>query len=477
MHARRRALGFIASFTLLISLGCGGEGATTPQGEDAGPSDQLDPTPEISNQADKSAEEPDDSAPFPAPDDASPELSFTEARSEKTRILKPVVTKKQREELRDGNLNLSFELLRRLDPEGQNNLAVSALSIRYALGMVHAMAGGETQRQLTQGLGFLEDPATTYAGLNYFDQLLRSRNIPDKDPTQAVVFRSANRLFFSADKKPSPAFLDRLGENFGTGVSLVDFANQSDKARSELNAWVSKQTNQKIPELFPEGSIRPETGWALSNALYFRAPWDFHVWDSGEMSFTRLDESMVKTESVSADLRYHSYGATEDLEWTSLPLRNQRLALLVVLPRWDKFEKVRASMNAKALRSLLKTGGSRNLHVTMPKFKLDAPGVSLIPTLEGMGIKDAFADGSADFQNAVEPGTAAPARLVGLRHQVYIAVDERGVEAAGATGGEGAPKGEEPNSINFRVNRPFLFGVLDIPSGLLLFAGQVTDPS
>jgi serpin B len=56
-------------------------------------------------------------------------------------------------------------------------------------------------------------------------------------------------------------------------------------------------------------------------------------------------------------------------------------------------------------------------------------------------------------------------------------VDETGTVAAAATGVgvTGASAVEEPTI--FDANHPFLFVLRDIPTGTLLFVGQVTDPS
>ena len=72
-------------------------------------------------------------------------------------------------------------------------------------------------------------------------------------------------------------------------------------------------------------------------------------------------------------------------------------------------------------------------------------------------------------------------RISEVLHQVYVAVDEHGTEAAAATaiamqraGGMPAPP------VPFVVDRPFLFAIhatgRDGGSGSPLFVGRVTDP-
>ena len=66
-------------------------------------------------------------------------------------------------------------------------------------------------------------------------------------------------------------------------------------------------------------------------------------------------------------------------------------------------------------------------------------------------------------------------------HKAYIEVNEEGTEAAAATGVvmnmmAAAPGSEQPVPV-FRADHPFLFLIQDNNTGVILFAGQVTDPT
>ena len=65
-------------------------------------------------------------------------------------------------------------------------------------------------------------------------------------------------------------------------------------------------------------------------------------------------------------------------------------------------------------------------------------------------------------------------------HKTFIAVDEKGTEAAAATAVAAAvgsaPRPPPPPPIEVKVDRPFLYAIQHVPSGVCLFLGRVTDP-
>jgi len=60
-------------------------------------------------------------------------------------------------------------------------------------------------------------------------------------------------------------------------------------------------------------------------------------------------------------------------------------------------------------------------------------------------------------------------------HKAYVLVNEAGTEAAAVT-----IIGVAPSSIQIpqeiRVDRPFIFIIRDVPSGIILFVGRVLNP-
>jgi serpin B len=63
-----------------------------------------------------------------------------------------------------------------------------------------------------------------------------------------------------------------------------------------------------------------------------------------------------------------------------------------------------------------------------------------------------------------------------IAHRSAIEVDEEGTVASAATVAELAFKSESIVDVSFRVDRPFLFYLVDDKTGAILFQGRTMDP-
>jgi serpin B len=78
---------------------------------------------------------------------------------------------------------------------------------------------------------------------------------------------------------------------------------------------------------------------------------------------------------------------------------------------------------------------------------------------------------AADFTRINSNGNLL---ITDVLHKAYVAVDESGTEAAAATSvGVGTTTAQEP----MLVNKPFVFVIREMKTGLILFTGTVNDPT
>jgi serpin B len=88
--------------------------------------------------------------------------------------------------------------------------------------------------------------------------------------------------------------------------------------------------------------------------------------------------------------------------------------------------------------------------------------------------------GSANFDK-IAPRTPDDYLYISqIFHKTFIAVDEKGTEAAAATAvamlAGTALRSPPPPPIEVKVDRPFVYAIQHVPSSVCLFLGRVTDP-
>jgi serpin B len=355
--------------------------------------------------------------------------------------------------------------------DGSANLVFSPASIAIALGMARAGARGATAVEMD---AVLHDVATDAhaAWLNALDAALASRTGSFPDESQKlhpVTLRIANSLFSQRGLNLQDAYLVAMAERFGAGLRLVDYRADAEAARRAINAWVSEQTEQRIPELLVQGTITPDVLLTLVNAIYLKAAWltPFLETATKDGSFTRLDGSTVTASFMHtiSGLRY-----AEGVGWRAveLPYVGGSLAMTVVVP--DDLRTFEPALSPAVLDAITAALAKHLVTLAYPKHSVESK-LDLGRVLAAMGMPSAF--GPADFS-----GITTDARLFisDVIHQANMDVDEKGTTAAAATAV--IMRGSAPGGpVTLVVDRPFLFALRDVPTGTILFLGRVTDPA
>ncbi len=250
------------------------------------------------------------------------------------------------------------------------------------------------------------------------------------------------------------------------------------RRRKTINDWVAAQTNDKIQNLLGKGSIQPHvTKLIITNAVYFKGDWllpfdanhtsnfPFHVRGAAE---TTPAATMHQTAQV-------GYMENDSFQAIELPYAHSNLAMLIVLPKaTDGFPAVEAHLDTDLLGTIDKGLGNDRVAIALPKFKF-AASLDLAQPLTELGMKAAFDPSAADFSGM---DNQRDLYVSGVVHQAYVAVDEKGTEAAAATGiMVGATAIIMPPPQEFRADHPFIFAIRDKQTGAIMFLGRVVDPA
>lgn len=349
--------------------------------------------------------------------------------------------------------------------------AVSPFSVAMALSMATMGAAGATRREMLQVLG-ASDAADLAAGCNALVQDLESRagKVPGDPDERSIELAGADQVFGQAGTTWQQPFLDTLARDFGTGVRTVDFQGDPEGAREVVNRWTAAQTRDRIEEIIPAGAFTPDTRMTLVDALYLKAPWatEFEKDRTRDAAFALADGSTAQVPFMAGTV---GRSAVAD-GWSAarIPYAGGRLAMTVVVPRDDDGTAVIEAMADGRLAALLAVDDVPAA-LRLPRWRFRAQ-LGLSGPLAAGGMRLAFSD-DADFSGMT---TDEALRIADVLHEVFIAVDESGTEAAAATAVVmRTTTVEVPPDREIAADRPFLFCV-HTDDGVPLFVGWCGDP-
>jgi serpin B len=375
----------------------------------------------------------------------------------------------------------------------ENNLCISPYSIESALAMTFAGADGETRTEMARVLHFTGDASSVSASFASLQHSLEEMSAKTAElakkskefggPSEPITMNVANRLFAQKDYDFRQDFLSLVKRNYGAEFEPLDFIADAAAATQHINNWVAKQTRDKIRDLIPVGALNKLTRLVLANALYLKAPWA----DPFSEKTTQPERFFVHgTEPVDVPMMRKTarfgYAKREGFAAVSLPYAGSELQFLVLLP--DDVNGLRALESKLAPNILTECAKleAQEINLHLPKFKLEPPTIALAEKLQALGMKSAFdiPRGSANFDKIAPRKPDDYLYISNVFHKTFIDVDEKGTEAAAATAvvmmRATAMRTEKPLPIEVKVDRPFVYAIQHVPSGVCLFLGRVTDP-
>ncbi|KAF7067782.1 hypothetical protein CFC21_073625 [Triticum aestivum] len=366
-----------------------------------------------------------------------------------------------------GQAALAASLASRLaDDNADSNLVLSPLSIYAALALLAAGARGAT---LDEILGVLGAPSR--AALDEFLSRVAEDALKDHSESGGPRVAFAYGVWTDLACPLKPAYRHAAVSTYKADASTVDFRNNPEAARSQINAWVAQVTSNLIRSVLRPGSITPLTRVVLGNAIYFKGKWEkpFDKEDTANKPFHRLD------------------GRTVDV-----PFMKSWSSQYIAVHDGFKVLKLRYRM-AQAqgnpfVHSQSRSFHSRFLHKHLPKEKIDVRKFrvpkfklsfhnSLVTVLKKLGLQLPFSD-QADLSDMVE----MPFVLSDVIHKAVIEVNEEGTEAAASTlmhigAGCCAMPPSPPPPVDFVADHPFAYFIVEEATGIVVFAGHVVDPS
>ena len=344
---------------------------------------------------------------------------------------------------------------------------ISPLSVAMVLSMAANGADGETLTQFLEVLGGGADLEELNAA---WAQLL----LDYRTPGGSTQFNIANSLWKDLNGGITADFIGICRGGYGAQLYSADLSDL--RIVDDLNGWVSEHTNKMIPEIISE-PFDKDTELLLVNALYLKNKWlrEFDPRSTREMDFHHAGGPDSHPDYLQHFNTTLSYIQGEGAQGTVLPYDDGRLAFFVLLPDlYPDSPDLGEWLNGLDAEELSRLINGREdtlfLRFAMPKFKAEWQG-NLENILPELGLRDAFVPGTADFSKMGDNEYGYYINKV--IHAAKIEVNEKGTEAAAATVVSAPAGAAEPprEGITLILDRPFLYGIVDLQTGVSLFLG------
>ena len=392
--------------------------------------------------------------------------------SDKERIKSPDVSPADVATLVDGNTAFSFDLFQELKSE-DGNMFCSPYSISLALAMTCTGARGETEQQMADTLHYDLSQHNLHPAFNYLDMELakRGKGARGKDD-EGFRLNIVNAIWGQKDFTFLPEFLDTLAENYGAGLRLLDFINETEKSRITINDLVSDETEGRIQDLIPQGQLDAATRLVLTNAIYFNAAWQYQFEKSmtSDSVFHLLNGQdiivpmMRQTESF-------GYTTGDGYQAVELQYDGGELSMVILLPDPGEYDSFEDQLNVENTNEIINRLQYTQVALAMPKFEFESE-FKMKDTLSRMGMPVAFSP-SADFSGMTGGKELYIDQVI---HKAFVSVDEAGTEAAAATAVDMKLTSMPAEPVNVTIDHPFIFLIRDIETGTILFVGRVMNP-
>lgn len=359
----------------------------------------------------------------------------------------------------DAMLHFSAELFKLTTSEKKQSSLISPLSVIVALAMTANGAESDTRAQFEQVFGLTTDEANEYL-FTYVSSLFND---------EKTKMQLANSIWFDSDAQNidvNPDFLQTNKNYYDAQAYKYDFSDP--KTVEKINEWVKDHTDEMIEKIVDE--LDPNCVMVLINALVFDSVWEtkyddkdctkdvFNAYDGtkNNAKFMKSVERYISGEGFSGFMKNYAGG----------------YKFIALLPDegTDVFEFIE-NASYKYIFSTITDEMYSETNAIMPAFEYDYD-IEMNKALISMGLSDAFSDSKADFSGIDKRNDLYIDKVL---HKTHIEVKQDGTKAAAVTSVSINTKGAFFPMTTVKLDRPFVYMIIDSATNLPVFMGVVTE--
>ncbi len=355
----------------------------------------------------------------------------------------------------------SIELFKNSISDKENSL-VSPLSVLIALAMTANGAEDKTLSQMEKVLGMdipigdLNEYLYTYVN-----------NLPSEDNSKLNI---ANSIWFRDNKGSftvDEAFLQKNSDYYKAAAYKSAFDSQTVK---DINNWAKKNTNNMVKKVVED--IDANTVMFLINAVAFDAKWNdvYTKNDVQKGSFTSIDGSVQNIDFMhSSETKYIG---NDKVSGFIKPYFNAKYSFMALLPNENvSIKDYIASLTGSDFVNTIKSAEDTSVIAYLPKFSYNYS-ITLNDTLKNLGMPKAFSPDEAEF-GKLGKSSDGNIYIGNVLHKTFISVDELGTKAGAVTKVEMVKNSAEMTEKVVKLDRPFLYAIIDNSTNLPVFIGTV----
>lgn len=343
------------------------------------------------------------------------------------------------------------------------NVVFSPFSMAVDLAMLNNGANGKTSSEITSLLGL---DGMSKSSINCYFNVL-TEGLTQIDPT--VKFVSSNAIWYNQNVTMKSPFINTLKDMYLADTTPADL--QTQKTVDDINRWCSEKTFGMIPTLIDNPGYLPNV-FALLNATYVKAPWTeaFDKSWTEQYRFT-TENGPVLTDFMLADKNIIWYKDNEMRMGFFNMGKSEKFEMFFALPAEGKSLEATYNYMKENWDKLSDCKDTQLVCVLIPKYEASFS-IVLNDYFKKLGCPSMFNESTADFNGIADRGIYIQSAF----QKAKFIVDEDGAEGAAVSvlmGNEGVSTVEPPSLI---LNRPFIFGMREKTTGVILFLGVVNNP-